>query len=66
MPEAEPVLLTHAEAEIATLMLNRPQARNALSIALMTELERVLAVLATDPTVKVVALAASPNPRPRR
>ena len=59
MPEVEPVLLRQDEGGIATLTLNRPQARNALSVALMTELERVLADIKTDRSVKVVVLAAA-------
>ena len=59
MSEAEPILLRHVEAGIATLTLNRPAARNALSVALMTALEAALAALAADHTVKVVVLAAN-------
>jgi enoyl-CoA hydratase/carnithine racemase len=59
MLEAEPILLTHVEAGVATLTLNRPDARNALSIALMTDLERALKALAAEPAVKVVVLAAN-------
>ncbi len=54
-----PILLSRVEAGIATLTLNRPEARNALSIALMTELERALAATAADAEVKVVVLAAN-------
>jgi enoyl-CoA hydratase/carnithine racemase len=56
---SEPILLRHAEAGIATLTLNRPAARNALSIALMSEMEAALAALAADRSVKVVVLAAN-------
>jgi enoyl-CoA hydratase/carnithine racemase len=55
----EPILLCHIEAGIATVTLNRPQARNALSVALMTELESALAAIARDRSVKVVVLAAN-------
>jgi enoyl-CoA hydratase/carnithine racemase len=56
---AEPVLL-RADAEgIATLTLNRPDQRNALSVGLMTALERELDAIARDPSVKVVILAAA-------
>lgn len=44
---------------IATMTLNRPQARNALSVAMMTAIEVVLARLAADPLVTVVVLAAN-------
>ncbi|WP_109118339.1 enoyl-CoA hydratase-related protein [Azospirillum sp. TSO22-1] len=59
MPEAEPILLTRIEAGVATLTLNRPEAHNTLSVALLTELERTLATLAVDRAVKVVVLAAN-------
>ncbi|MBI3447001.1 MAG: enoyl-CoA hydratase [Magnetospirillum sp.] len=59
MSEVEPILLSRVEAGIATLTLNRPAARNALSVALMSEMETALAVLAADASVKVVILAAN-------
>ncbi|HYD31670.1 MAG TPA: enoyl-CoA hydratase [Azospirillaceae bacterium] len=59
MIEADPILLTETEAGVATVTLNRPSARNALSISLLSELERALARIATDPAVKVVVLAAN-------
>ena len=55
----EPILLRQDREGIATLTLNRPQARNAISIALMGELSAALAALAGDPAVKVVILAAA-------
>ena len=55
----EPLLLRQDREGIATLTLNRPQARNAISIALMEELSGALAALARDPAVKVVILAAA-------
>ncbi|MEA2782030.1 MAG: hypothetical protein QOK29_3574 [Rhodospirillaceae bacterium] len=55
----EPMLLRQDQGGIATLTLNRPKARNALSMALMGELLQALAGLATDPAVKVVILAGS-------
>jgi len=59
MPGVEPILLRRDEGGIATLTLNRPAARNALSVALMTELEKALAAIAADASVKVVVLAAN-------
>ncbi len=44
---------------IATLTLNRPAARNALSLGLMQAMIAALDRIATDPTVKVVILAAA-------
>src|ERR1700719_314044 len=55
----EPLLLRQDREGIATLILNRPQARNALSMALMGDLLSALAALAGDPAVKVVILAAA-------
>jgi len=56
---SDPILLTRVEAGVATLTLNRPDAHNTLSIALLTELERALAAVAADPAVRVVVLAAN-------
>ena len=41
---------------IATVTLNRPEARNALNAALVTELERALAALEADPAARVIVL----------
>ncbi|KAF0223118.1 MAG: enoyl-CoA [Rhodospirillaceae bacterium] len=56
---SEAMVLLSSEDGIATLTLNRPQARNALSVAMMTEIEAALARLAADASVKVVVLAAN-------
>jgi enoyl-CoA hydratase/carnithine racemase len=56
MPE---ILLHHESAGIATLTLNRPAARNALSIGLMEALDAALATIAEDRSVKVVIIAAN-------
>lgn len=45
-------------AGVATLTLNRPQARNALSIALMAALQAEFDAIAADPSVRVVVVAA--------
>jgi len=55
----EPILLRHDAAGVATLTLNRPHARNALSMALMAELLAALDALAKDETAKVVVLAGA-------
>lgn len=55
----EPVLLREDAAGVATLTLNRPAARNALSIELMDALEAALAAIAGDGGVRVVILAAA-------
>jgi enoyl-CoA hydratase/carnithine racemase len=55
-----PDLLSATDAHgVATLTLNRPAARNALSLGLMTALVTELDRIATDPSVKVVILAAA-------
>lgn len=58
-PSAEPILLTAVADGVATLTLNRPAARNALSVALMTEIEAALDRLAADASVRVVVVAAN-------
>lgn len=46
-------------AGVATLTLNRPQQYNALSLALIKELERVIDDIARDESVRVVILAGA-------
>jgi enoyl-CoA hydratase/carnithine racemase len=58
-PTNEPLLLRQDDTGVATLTLNRPAARNALSMALMAELLTALADLAADSSVKVVILAGA-------
>jgi enoyl-CoA hydratase/carnithine racemase len=53
------ILLRHDGDNIATLTLNRPAARNALSIALMEALDAALETIAGDPTIHAVILAAN-------
>ena len=53
------VLLRHDDDDIATLTLNRPAARNALSMGLMAALDAELAAIADDRGVKVVIIAAN-------
>jgi enoyl-CoA hydratase/carnithine racemase len=55
----EPLVLRHDADHVATLTLNRPAARNALSTALLTELGQHLSAIGADPTVHVVVLAAA-------
>ena len=56
---AAPGLLVETTGEVTRLTLNRPEKRNALSHALLTELETALAHIAADPTARVVVLAAA-------
>jgi enoyl-CoA hydratase/carnithine racemase len=53
------ILLQDVQDGVATVTLNRPQARNALSVAMMTEIEAALARIAADRSIKVVVLAAN-------
>ncbi|MBI5255643.1 MAG: enoyl-CoA hydratase [Burkholderiales bacterium] len=58
--DIEPILLTEIDpAGYAVLTLNRPQAMNALSRALMTEIAETVDRLAADPSVRVLILAAN-------
>jgi enoyl-CoA hydratase/carnithine racemase len=56
---AEPILLRRQENGVAWLTMNRPAARNALSVALMDALQGAIEELARDASVKVVVLAGS-------
>lgn len=53
------ILLRHDSGPIATLTLNRPAARNALSMGLMAALDAELAAIAEDRAVNVVIIAAN-------
>ena len=54
-----PVLLREDQDDIAVLVLNRPQARNSLSEAMIAALTENLATIAADRRVRVVVLAAN-------
>ena len=56
---AERLVLQQQEAGVATVTLNRPGQFNALSDALLAELQATLDRLATDPSVRVVVLAGA-------
>ncbi len=56
---AEPVLLRHDAAGVAWLTLNRPQARNALSVALMSALEAEIAAIAGNEAIRVVVIGGA-------
>lgn len=52
-------ILRRSDADgVATLTLNRPEARNALSLGLIAALQAELDAIASDPAVKVVVVAA--------
>ena len=54
-----PVLLRERDNDIAILLLNRPQARNSLSEALLTSLSGALGEIAADKSIRGVLLAAN-------
>jgi enoyl-CoA hydratase/carnithine racemase len=56
---AESVLLRERDGGVAILTLNRPQARNSLSEALLATLTQSLTDIAADKTVRAVVLAAN-------
>jgi enoyl-CoA hydratase/carnithine racemase len=55
----DPILLRRDSENIATLTLNRPAARNALSMGLMEALDAELAATAEDRAIRVVIIAAN-------
>jgi enoyl-CoA hydratase/carnithine racemase len=58
-PAGEPILLREVADGVATLTLNRPSARNALSMELMTLLTEELEDIGQDRSIRVVVLAGS-------
>ena len=52
-------LLETIDRGIATLTMNRPEARNALSPSMMAGLEEAIPRLASDPEVRVVVLTGT-------
>jgi enoyl-CoA hydratase/carnithine racemase len=58
-PATEAVLLRRDVDAVAYLTMNRPQARNALSIDLMTALEAALEALAGDSAIHVVVIGGA-------
>ncbi len=57
--EPQDLLLRRDAEGIAWLTLNRPAARNALSMGLMAALDDTLAAIAQDPAVRVVVIAGA-------
>lgn len=53
------ILLRHDKDGVATLTLNRPAARNALSTGLMAALQTEIDAIAVDKSVRVVVIAAN-------
>jgi enoyl-CoA hydratase/carnithine racemase len=56
---AAPVLLREDAGNIAVLILNRPQARNSLSVALLAALGESLAAIGQERAIRAVILAAN-------
>jgi 2-(1,2-epoxy-1,2-dihydrophenyl)acetyl-CoA isomerase len=55
----EPPLLFERQGGVATLTINRPDARNALTTGLFLEMERMLLEIETDDAVRVVVLTGA-------
>lgn len=55
----EPLVLVHRDDGITHLSMNRPQARNALSIGLMTTLEAAIDEAASDAATRVVVISGA-------
>ena len=55
----EPVLLEALDGGVLRLILNRPAARNALSVGLMTALAQALDRAAADKACRVVVIAGA-------
>jgi 2-(1,2-epoxy-1,2-dihydrophenyl)acetyl-CoA isomerase len=53
------VLLRTDDGAVRTLTLNRPEARNALDLALVSTLRRAVAAAAADPSVRCIVLAGA-------
>lgn len=58
-PANEPLLLRHNDRGIVTLTLNRPHQYNALSDALLGELQSQFDAIAADPAVRVVVIGGA-------
>jgi enoyl-CoA hydratase/carnithine racemase len=54
---SEPVLLARVDGPVAIARLNRPEARNALSPELMTELADLIEAWDSDPDVRCIVIA---------
>jgi enoyl-CoA hydratase/carnithine racemase len=54
-----PSLLRHDQDGVATLTLNRPRTRNALTMELMAAMDAELTAIGADPAIHVVVIAAN-------
>jgi methylglutaconyl-CoA hydratase len=57
---SEPILRRTDEGPVAVLELNRPERRNAISRALMAELEEQIRRIEHDPKIRVMVLTGAP------
>ncbi len=55
----QPLLLRHDDDGVTTLTMNRPEARNALSVAMMSAVQDALDAIAENDKVKLVVLAGA-------
>ncbi len=53
-----PVLTIERDQDVATLWLDRPEARNAMGMDLWRDLPKAMAVLSEDNSVRVIVIAA--------
>ncbi|HWW46239.1 MAG TPA: enoyl-CoA hydratase [Xanthobacteraceae bacterium] len=58
-PQEQPILLRESVGSVAVLTLNRPQARNCLSEALIAELHGALDRLRNDAGIRVIVICAN-------
>ncbi len=58
-PNTDPVLLFERQGGVATLTLNRPAARNALTTGLFLEMERTLLEVEADDAVRALVLTGA-------
>src|SRR5215813_2817616 len=58
-PANEPLLLRRDDQSIVTLTLNRPRQYNAISDALLAEIQSQLDSIAADPDVRIVVIAGA-------
>ncbi len=56
---SQPLLLRRDDDGVTTLTMNRPEARNALSVAMMSALQEAIDAIAKDRSVKVVVLSGT-------
>lgn len=55
----EPVVMVRRDGAVATIVINRPQAKNALNMAVKEALADAIAAVATDPQVRCVVVTGA-------